>query len=131
MSRRAMTLSEVVLALAILVVAVIGIATFVVTIHRSVKEGKYQSVGSTIAQSELERLRLDSVSLANLVATPSLGVKDHLVTIDDFEVKFHQVVTATDVPSMGSRYLRVLATVSWEQSSRQREVVLESCYPKP
>ena len=131
MSRRGMTLSEVVLALTILVVAVIAIATFVVTVHRSVKEGKYQSVGSTLAQSELERLRVDSVSLANLIATPSLGVKDQQVSIDDFEVKFHEVVTATDLPSMGSRYVSVVSKVEWQQSGRLRQVVLETCYPKP
>lgn len=124
-------MSEVVLALAILVVAVICIASFVATVYKSVKEGKYQAVGSTIAQSELERLRVDSNALRSLIGNAALGVKDQTVPVDDTNVVYHQRVTAEVLTSMGGRYVKLVSRVSWRQSSRDREVVLESCYPRP
>lgn len=124
-------MSEVVLALAILVVAVICIASFVATVYKSVKEGKYQAVGSTIAQSELERLRVDSNALRSLIGNAALGVKDQTVPVDDTSVVYHQRVTAEVLTSMGGRYVKLVSRVSWRQSSRDREVVLESCYPRP
>ena len=124
-------MSEVLLALAILVIAVICIASFVATVYRSVKEGKYQAVASTIAQSELERLRIDANALNNLVANPALGIKDQTVPIDDTSVTYHQQVTAQVLPSMGSRYVKLVSRVTWRQSNRDRQVSLESCYPKP
>ena len=124
-------MSEVVLALAILVVAVICIASFVATVYKSVKEGKYQAVGATIAQSELERLRVDSNALRSLIGNAALGVKDQTVPVDDTNVVYHQRVTAEVLTSMGGRYVKLVSRVSWRQSSRDREVVLESCYPRP
>lgn len=126
-----MTLSEVVLALAILVIAVISIASFVATIYKSVKEGKYQAVGSTIAQSELERLRVDDSALRDLIANATYGVKDQTVPVDDTTVVYHQRVTAEVLGSMGGRYVKLISRVTWRQSSRDRQVVLESCYPRP
>ena len=126
-----LSMSEVVLALAILVVAVICIASFVATVYKSVKEGKYQAVGSTIAQSELERLRVDSNALRSLIGNAALGVKDQTVPVDDTNVVYHQRVTAEVLTSMGGRYVKLVSRVSWRQSSRDREVVLESCYPRP
>ncbi|MBS2033452.1 hypothetical protein JST97_00575 [bacterium] len=130
-TKRGLSLSEVVLALAILVVAVICIASFVATVYRSVKEGKYQAVASTIAQSELERLRVDSNALDKLITNPALGVKDQTVPVDDTTVVYHQQVTAQVLPAMGSRYVKLISRVTWRQSSRDRQVTLESCYPKP
>lgn len=129
--RKGLTLSEVVLALAILVVAVICIASFVATVYKSVKEGKYQAVASTIAQSELERLRVDDGALRRLIGNASLGVKDQTVPVDDTTVVYHQRVTAQVLGSMGDRYVKLISRVTWRQSSRDREVVLESCYPRP
>lgn len=132
MRRRAgLSLSEVILALAILVIAVICIASFVATVYKSVKEGKYQAVASTIAQSELERLRVDSNALRGLIGNASLGVKDQTVPVDDTTVVYHQRVSAEVLGSMGGRYVKLISRVSWRQSSRDREVVLESCYPRP
>jgi len=128
---RGLTLSEVVLALAILVVSVMCIASFVVTIYRSVKEGKYQAVGSTIAQSELERLRVDGNALNKLILDPTLGVKDQTIAVDTTKVNYHLQVTAQVLPSMGGRYVQLISKVTWRQSNRDRQVVLESCYPKP
>lgn len=128
---RGLTLSEVVLALAILVVAVICIASFVATVYRSVKEGKQQAVASTIAQSELERLRIDSNALNKLILNAALGVKDQTVPIDDTTVTYHQQVTAQVLPGMGSRYVKLVSRASWRQSGRDRQVTLESCYPRP
>lgn len=132
MRRRAgLSLSEVILALAILVIAVICIASFVATVYKSVKEGKYQAVASTIAQSELERLRVDSNALRGLIGNASLGVKDQTVPVDDTTVVYHQRVSAEVLGAMGGRYVKLISRVSWRQSSRDREVVLESCYPRP
>ena len=129
--RSGLTVSEIVLALAILVVAVIGIASFVAAVYRSVKEGKYQAVASTIAQSELERMRIDSTALRNLIGNAALGVKDQTVPVDDTTVVYHQQVTAQVLGSMGGRYVKLISRVTWRQSSRDREVLLESCCPKP
>ena len=115
---RGLTLSEVVLALAILVVAVMCIASFVVTIYRSVKEGKYQAVGSTIAQSELERLRVVGNALNNLILNPTLGVKDETVPVDATKVVYHLQVTAQVLPAMGGRYVQLISRVTWRQSNR-------------
>ena len=129
--RRGLSLSEVVLALAILVIAVISVASFVATVYKSVKEGKYQAVASTIAQSELERLRVDQSALRDLIARASYGVKDQVVPVDDTTVTYHQRVTAEVQSAMGARYVKLVSRVTWRQSSRDREVVLESCYPRP
>jgi hypothetical protein len=120
-----------VLAFAILIIAVISIASFVVTVYRSVKEGKFQAVGSSLAQSELERLRNDADALTELTQNAATGVSDKTVDIDQVPIRFHQVVTAQPLGSMGNRYLQVVATVEWEQNGRQRKVRLETCYPRP
>jgi Tfp pilus assembly protein PilV len=131
MRRRGLSLSEVILALAILVVAVISIASFVAAVYRSVKEGKYQAVASNIAKSELEHLRVDQAALSSLILHPAEGVKDQQVPIDDTVVTYHQTVTAQLLPSMGNRYVRLVSRVTWRQSSRDREVALETCYVAP
>jgi Tfp pilus assembly protein PilV len=129
--RAGLSLSEVILALAILVIAVIAIASFVATVYKSVKEGKYQAVASTIAESELERLRVDQTALRDLIARASYGIKEQTVPVDATQVTYRQRVTAEVLPSMGNRYVKLVSRVTWRQSSRDREVVLESCYPKP
>lgn len=129
--RRGLTISEMVLAFAILIIAVISVASFVVTVYRSVKEGKFQSVGSSLAQSELERLRNDAEALTELTQNAATGVSDKTVDIDQVPIRFHQVIMAQPVGSMGNRYLQVVATVEWEQNGRQRRVRLETCFPRP
>ena len=83
------------------------------------------------AQREIEALRDNSVSLARLLYHPDEGDRNEMITVDDQEIRFETHVEVVPNTSLGGRYLDVLARVRWQQSGRQREVQLKTCYPAP
>lgn len=131
MARRGLTLSEVILAMAVAAMAVIGIATLIAAVYRANKEGKYQSAASVLARSEIERLRGDQDELQRLVtlARPETTVRN--LPIDDHQVAFNCTLSLRLLPEMQSRYADTQCTVRWEQQGRVREVALETYLPTP
>lgn len=125
------TVAEVLIAMAVAAMAVIGIASLIASIYRSVKEGKYQAVGSTLARQEIERLRGDSADLMRLLDLTGPEMKVHNLPVDNQNTPFNCTLRAIYMPSMENRYLDLTCNVRWSQQGRTREVSLETILPKP
>lgn len=128
---RGFTVAEVLIAMALAAMAVIGVASLIASIYRSVKEGKYQAVGSTLARQEIERLRGDREDLVRLLGLPGPETNVHNLPVETQTTPFNCTLQAVYMPAMENRYLDVTCLVRWQQQGRVREVSLETILPKP
>lgn len=117
--------------MAVAALAVIGLASLIVSVYRSVRDGKYQAVGSTLARQELERLRGDREELARLVDLMGPETTEHKLLVEDQNTPYNCTLRAIYMPSLEDRYLDVTCDVSWDQGSRIRNLRLETVLPRP
>jgi hypothetical protein len=129
--KRGLTVAEIILAMAVASLSVIGIASLITSVYRAVKDGKYQAVGSTLARQEIERLRGDKDDLVRLVNLPGPETRIVALPVGDQETAFNCTLRAVYAPSMENRYLDLTCAVRWEQHGMVREVRLETLLPKP
>ena len=132
---KAMSLLEVLLALAILAVAVLTLVGYTVTIHRSAREGKRQGIASYEARSALELLRQSKPDFeAALTATGYTDTKMEFLLDGETDSSQNEIgrKAAATFEVLGRAELvandtyRLVVTVSWDDDGRAREVVLES-----
>lgn len=117
--------------MAVAAMAVIGLATLIATIYRSVKDGKYQAVGSTLARHEMERLRGDKEDLIRLLDLPAAETRVHTLPVDNQDTPYNCTLRVLYMPSMDNRYLDLNCQVRWEQRGMIRQVNLETILPAP
>lgn len=130
-----MSLLEVLLALAIFVVAVLTMVGYTITVHRSATQGKRQAMASYEARSTLELLRESEPDFT--AALGPTGYTDTRVEyLLDSEAVSEQNETGRKAAAtfniLGRAQLvshdtyRLVVTVSWSDDGYAREVVLES-----
>ncbi len=135
-----MSLTEVLIALSLLLVAILTMVGYITSIHRASREAKHQAVASMYARSALEQLRDSQADFEaagepqGLTFTRSEVLLDGEAAAENNEVG-RQAATEFTVlsrtePISGSIYSMVVQ-VRWEESGREREVVLESRGQRP
>lgn len=129
--RCGLTLGEILLAMAVALMAVVALASLVVTIHRASVEGKQQAAASMLARQELELLRGDQSELKRIEALGVAELTSHSLQVDDRLLQFQCSVSARPEGALSGRYLNTVVFVRWEQNGRQREVRLVTYLPKP
>lgn len=133
MRRRAFTLSEMIIALALAAIAILTLASLTVQVWKTVRYAKYTAFASNLARQQLERLKGDPASLTLALTGPD-SERDFS---GDFEVDegramhFDGRLTLQPLPPPRDRYVTVVARVSWVQEARDRQAVLESILPLP
>lgn len=134
-----MTLAEVLVALGVLLIAILTMIGYIATVHRAAREGKHQAIASVYARSMLEQLRdsgddFETAHNGGLVVTRSEVLLDGEAAPEDNEVgrkgATEYTVEGKTALVSGSIYSLVV-NVSWEESGRQRQVVLESLGQRP
>jgi len=132
-SRRAFSIAEVVIAIAVAAIAVLTLAALSASVWKAAKFAKYTAFASNLARQQLERLKGDP---SLLVATLN-GPPEGRIFGDNFDVeeghlmRFEGELVMTPLPPPQDRYVRVTARVTWVQQKTPRQAVLESIMPLP
>jgi hypothetical protein len=126
-----LTLAEILLAIGVASISIIGVALVLATIWRAASEGKYQAAASNLARSRIEKMRGDQQYLTGVLQAAGPTVVKDIVKVDDkIDTEFETKITPT--PLTGSTaYFDVVVQVSWDQEHRKREVKLETVLPDP
>jgi Tfp pilus assembly protein PilV len=130
---RAVTLPEILIALAVAAVALLTLVLFIGVIHRASREGKSQATASTIARSHLERLRADTEFFNEVKANnPWEADKTEVLSANQSSrmsaTSFHIRVGLTPMAS-NDRYQEAEVLVTWTEQGRERKVRLVSYLP--
>ncbi len=133
--RRGLTLAEILIAVAVASVALLTMVLFTSVIHRAAREGKSQATASTLARTELERLRADPQYLRRVQDEAPFTV-ERTEVIDSSQrgrlapTVFTVEITLTPLSS-NDHFLESTVLVHWNESHRQRQVSLHSYLPDP
>ena len=117
--------------MALATICVIGVASLIASIYRSVKEGKYQAVASTLARHEIERLRGDQDDLTRLLDLNAAETKVHYLPVDSQDYAFNCTLRVIYMPTMQNRYVDTTCLIRWEQQGRLRDITMETLLPVP
>jgi type II secretory pathway pseudopilin PulG len=126
-----LTLAEILLAIGVASISIIGVALVLATIWRAASEGKYQAAASNIARSRIEKMRGDDHFFEFVLQNAGSTVAKEVLKVDDkIETEFETTITTTPL-SAGSGYFDVVVMVAWDQEHRKRSVKLETVLPDP
>ena len=109
--RRGFTLVELIAAIIILVVGVLGLASTAAVVMRQINGSAMQTRAALIAQSRLERLRSGNCALLNSGTAVSSGITERWSS------------------GVQNRSAWILVTVSWTERGRSRSVSFGSRRP--
>lgn len=134
-SQSGMSLGEVMVALAILLVAILTMVGYIATVHRAAREGKSQAVATMYARSMLERVR-DSQADFQQAASPAGLQETRQEVLLSGEANPHHNETGKKgamtynldgrAALVGGHIYSLVVRVTWSEASRRREIVLES-----
>ena len=133
MHKRAFTLSEILIAIAMAAISIMVLASLAVTVWKTAKYAKYTAYASNLARQQMERLRGDQSHFLTTMNGPAAG----RTYASDFEVdegqpvRFQGDLVFTRLPAPQDRYVNVVSRVSWVQDKKSREAVLETILPAP
>jgi len=119
-SEKGISLIEVMLAISILVIIVLGGASLFAYSAGQISESKHSRVAVQLANQKLERLRADnniSIEIPNGETIESIPLGD---------VSYEQTTATEDLGS----YKKVEVTVRWTQMGKQRNVNMATLYVK-
>lgn len=126
-----LTLAEILLAIGVASIAIIGVALVLATIWRAASEGKYQAAASNLARSRIEKMRGDEQYFTGVLQAVGPTVIKDVVKVDDkTETPFETTITPTLLAG-STAYFDVVVQVRWDQEHRKREVKLETVLPDP
>jgi Tfp pilus assembly protein PilV len=130
---RAVTLPEILIALAVAAVALLTLVLFVGVIHRASREGKSQAAASTLARSHLEKLRANTEFFEEVKANNPWEIDTTEVLSQDQSTRmaatsFHLRIQLTPMAS-NDRYEEAEVLVTWQEQGRERRVELTSYLP--
>lgn len=133
--RRGLTLAEILIAVAVASVTLLTLVLFTSVIHRAAREGKSQAAASTMARTELERLRMDADFLTQVRDSGGLSLERTELLDASQEGRVSPTVFTINIdltPLSGSdRFLEAGVRVTWTEHYRQREVQLHSYLNDP
>lgn len=131
--RRGYSLSEILIAIAVAAIAILGLATLTMSVWKSAKFGKFQAYASSLARQPLERMRGDQSYYRTLMDGPAAGRSFATdFEVDDGQpVRFEGELSFTRLAPPQDRYVRIISRVHWVQQKTNREVVLETILPEP
>lgn len=133
MRRRGLTVSEVLIALALAAIAVLGLASLTAAVWRAAKFSKYTAYASNLARQPLEQMKGDAAYFRTTMDGPAEGrqfSKDFEVD-EGQAVRFDVELTFTRLPAPQDRYVQVESKVKWVQQKTPRQVFLETILPVP
>ena len=133
MKRRAFTLGEILIAIAVAAVAILVLASLAATVWKAAKYAKYTAYASNLARQQMERLRGDPSYFTSTMNGPATGrayASDF--DVDDGQpVRFQGELIFTLLPAPQDRYVNIVSRVTWTQENKHREAVLETILPVP
>lgn len=131
--RRAYSLAEILVAMAVAAIAILALAALSMSVWKAAKFGKYTAYASNLARQPVERMQGDPSYFRNTMVGPP---QDRIFS-RDFEVeqgqsvRFQGELTFTALPPPQERYVRVVSRVHWVQQRTPREAVIETILPTP
>lgn len=133
MRKRAYTLTEILIAVAVAAVALLAMASLTVSVWRATKYAKYTAYASSLARQPLERMRGDASYFRSLYTGPpeSRRFSEEFEAEEGKRVPFNGEITFSLLPPPRDRYVRIVSRVYWTQEGIAREAVLETVYPIP
>jgi len=117
------SLVEVMVALVVLAVALLGTGSFFVYAFGQMEELKTKRIALELASAELDRML--AVDYSDVVSGTQSGV-----TLGDYTATVTTVVTERSAGSPAYDYREVVVTVSWQKQGRALEVVLSTIVGK-
>jgi prepilin-type N-terminal cleavage/methylation domain-containing protein len=131
--RRGFSLSEIIIAIALAAIAVVGLASLTVAVWKATKFAKYTAFASNLARQPLERMRGDSAFFNVTLRGPASErrFREEFEVDQGRTVPFEGELTFTPLAAPQDRYVRVTSRVFWVQQRVRREVVLETILPQP
>jgi type II secretory pathway pseudopilin PulG len=122
-SRKAMTLVEVMIAVLVLVIMILGSVFLFAYGSGHITQSKNFRVATELASQKLELFRaINNYGDINNVQA------DEVITMSD--ATFNRRTEVTDVPEVDPLYKKVKVTVQWSTGGRAREVELNTLYVK-
>ncbi len=133
MRKRGLTVAEVLIALALAAVAILGLASLTAAVWRAAKFSKYTAYASNLARQPIEQMKGDAAYFRTTMdgtAADRQFSKDFVVD-EGQSVRFEGELTFTRLPAPQDRYVRVESKVTWVQQKTPRQVFLETILPAP